>query len=91
MDTGETGAQQPQTHAEARKLRDDAWELATKAYKEAKAQADIVYDEAKKAAGDKDARKRVDAAYEEAIAEAKKVRNAITNVADAVFADFWRK
>ncbi len=91
MDAGETGAQQSQTHAEAKRLRDNAWVLATKAYKEAKAQADIVYDEAKKAAVDREARNRVDAAYEEAIAEAKKVRDAITNVADAVFAEFWRK
>jgi hypothetical protein len=91
MDAGEERVQQPQTHAEAKELRDNAWELAMKAYKEAKAQADIVYDAAKKAAVDKEARIRVDAAYDEAIAEAKKVRDAITRVADAVFAEFWRK
>jgi len=91
METQEAGAQNAQTHEEARKLRDEAWDRATKVYKEAKGQADIVYDDAKKAAVDKEARKRADEAHKEAIEEAKKLRDAITNVAEAVFSDFWRK
>ena len=80
-----------QTHDEARRLRDEAWERSAKVYKEAKAQADIVYEAAKKLAVDEEARRRAEAAHEEALAEAKKVREAITRVADSVFSDFWNR
>ena len=89
METGEAGAPKAKTHDEARALLDEAWDRATKAYKVAKEQADIVHKEAKKIAVDKEARKRADEAHEEAVNEAKKVRDAITYVAQAVFTDFW--
>jgi len=91
METGDSATQSPQTHEEARKLRDDAWERSRLVYKEAKEQADIVYEAAKKLATDKDARKRADDAHEEALTEAKKLRDAITRTAESVFSDFWRK
>ena len=91
MDAGEIGAQQSQTHAEAKRLRDNAWELASKAYKEAKAQADIVYQAARELAVDKESKKRADEAHEEALKEARRLRDAITSVAQAVFSEFWRK
>jgi len=87
----EAGTQKPQTHEEARKLLDEAWDRSAKVYNEAKAQADAVYEAAKKVAVDKDARKRADEAHEEALKEAKRLRDAITNVAQAVFAEFWRR
>ena len=65
---------------EARKLLDDAWAGATKAYKEAK-----------KLAVDKETKKRVDETHKEAIKAAEKVRDAITNEAQAVFSSFWTK
>ena len=86
----ETGTQKPQTHEEARKLLDEAWDRSAKVYKEAKEQADTVYEAAKKIAVDKDGRKRADEAHEEALKEAKRLRDAITNVAQAVFSEFWR-
>jgi len=91
METEGVGAHGMQTHAEAKKLLDDAWDRATKVYKEAKKQADIVYEEAMKAAVDDAARKRADAAHDEALKEARKARDAITNVAQAVFIDFWKQ
>ena len=91
METEGVGPHRMQTHAEAKKLLDDSWDRATKAYKEAKKQADTVYEEARKAAVDEEARKRADAAHEEALKEARKVRDAITNVAQAVFIDFWKQ
>ena len=89
METGETGAPKAKTHGEARALLDEAWDRSAAAYKVAKEQADIVHEKAKKMAVDKEARKRADEAHKEAVNEAKKVRDAITNVAQAVFTDFW--
>ena len=80
-----------QTHEEARQLRDEAWERAGKVYKEAKEQADVVYEAAKKLATDKEGLQRADEAHAEALKQAKKLRDAISGVADSVFADFWRK
>jgi hypothetical protein len=74
---------------EARKLLDDAWDGATKAYKAAKEQADIIYKEAKKMAVDKETKKRADEAHKEAIKAAEKIRDAITDEAQAVFSNFW--
>jgi len=91
METEGVGEHRMQTHGEAKKVLDEAWDRATKVYKEAKLQADIVYEEARKAAVDDEARKRADAAHEEALKEARKVRDAITNVAQAVFIDFWKQ
>ncbi len=91
METEDMGTEKTQTHDEARKLLDDAWSAAGKAFKEAKTQADIIYGEAKKAAVDKDARKRADEAHKQAIEDAKQVRDAITNVALATFTEFWKK
>ena len=90
MDTESAGTPKRQTHEEARLLRDEAWERSAKVYKEAKAQADLVYEAAKKIAVDQAARERAGAAHEEALAEAKKLREAITRVADSVFIDFWK-
>jgi colicin import membrane protein len=89
MKAGEAGVQKPKSYGEARALLDEAWERATKAYKVAKEQADIVHEEAKKMAVDKEARKRADEAHKEAVNEAKKVRDSITYVAQAVFTDSW--
>lgn len=80
-----------QTHEEARKLLDDAWERSGQVYREAKAQADAVYESAKKLAGDKESMQRADEAHAKALKEAKALRDAITGVAESVFADFWRK
>jgi vacuolar-type H+-ATPase subunit H len=91
METEGVGAGKAQTHGEAKKLLDEAWERAGKVYKEAKEQAELVYEDAKKLAVDKGARKRADEAYEEALKEAKKLHDAITNVAQAVFIDFWKQ
>ena len=61
--------------AEAKKVADEAWAGAYKAYKEGKKQADIVYKEAKKMAVDKQAKKEADEAYKKAIERAKQVRD----------------
>ena len=91
MTTGKSAAQQVEDSNEARRLLDEAWVRAKKAYKEAKEQADIVYDRAKKLAVDKEAKKAVDQAHKEALKEAEKVRDAITQEAQAVFASFWKQ
>jgi len=91
VETGEVNAQKTTTFEEARKLLDDAWARSAKAYKEAKEQADTVYEAAKKLAVDKDARKRADEAHDQAVTEAKKVRDAITNVAQSVFTESWKQ
>ncbi len=91
METGDVSAQKTKTFEEARKLLDDAWTRSAKAYKEAKEQADAVYEAAKKLAVDKDARKRADEAHDQAVTEAKKVRDAITNVAQSVLAESWKQ
>jgi hypothetical protein len=70
---------------------DDAGERARIAYKEAKKQADIVREEAKKLAVDKQAKEAVDKAYKEAVKEAEKVRDAIVSEAMAVFRDHWKQ
>ena len=49
---------------------------ADETYKEAKQQADIVYNETKKRAVDKQAKKEADEAYKKAIEQAKQVRDA---------------
>lgn len=87
----EAGTQKPQTHEEARKLLDEAWERSAEVYKEAKAQANIVYLAARELAVDKEGKKRADEAHEEALKEARRLRDAITSVAQAVFSEFWRK
>ena len=76
---------------EARRILDDAWDRSTKVYKEAKKQADIVYNEAKKLAVDKETKKRADEAHKEAIKAAATVRDAITDEAQAVFSNIWTK
>ncbi|MFC2009232.1 hypothetical protein ACFLUT_04175 [Chloroflexota bacterium] len=91
METEGVGGHKAQTHGEAKKLLDEAWDRSGKVYKEAKQQADIVYEEAKRLAVDAEARKRADEAHEEALKEAKKVRDAITNVAQSIFIDFWKQ
>jgi len=78
-------------YTEARKVLDDAWDGATKAYKVAKEQADTIYKEAKKLATDKETKKRADEAHKEAIKAAEKVRDAITDEAQAVFSRFWKQ
>jgi SpoVK/Ycf46/Vps4 family AAA+-type ATPase len=90
-EAGGSGTGMAQTHEEARKLRDEAWERSGKVYKEAKEQADAVYEGAKKLAADKEAIQRADEAHAAALKEAKALRDAITGVAESVFADFWRK
>jgi hypothetical protein len=91
VETGEVSGQNTKTFEEARKLLDDAWARSAKAYKEAKEQADTVYEAAKKLAVDKDARKRAYEAHDQAVTEAKKVRDAITNVAQSVFTESWKQ
>jgi hypothetical protein len=91
METGESGTQRAKTHDEARKLLDEAWDRATKAYKETKEQIDAVHKEARKFAVDREASKRADDARNEALTAAKTVRDSITNVALAAFTDFWRQ
>jgi hypothetical protein len=91
MATDETGVGKTETYGEAKQLLDDAWQRALKAHKEAKREADAVYAEAKKAAPDKDARKRVDEAHDEALKEAKRVRDSITNLAQAAFEGSWKQ
>ena len=70
---------------EAKKVCDDAWARAYQAYKEAKKQADIVHKKARKIAVDKQAKKVADEARKNAIEQAKKLRDAITEEAMAVF------
>jgi hypothetical protein len=89
MEAGKAEDQKAKTFIEARKLLDDAWARANKVYKEAKEQADIVHNEAKKLAVDKEVKKRADEAHKEAIKEAGKVRDAITSEAQVVFTTFW--
>jgi len=91
MTTGKSVAQQAEASNEARKLLDEAWARAKEVYKEAKEQADTVYKEAKKLAVDKEAKKAADEAHKVAVKEAQKLRDAITNEAQAVFADFWKQ
>ena len=91
MEMGDSEPRKSQTHEEARKLLDDAWTRSAQVYKEAKEQADMVYEAAKNVAVDLEARKRADAAHEEALREAKKLRDAITKVAEAAFSEFWRQ
>jgi len=76
---------QLKSRAEATKICDDAWKRANHVYKEAKKQADIVCQEAKKIAVDKQAKNEADKAYKETIEQAKKLRDSITGEAMAVF------
>jgi len=89
MGMEEGGVEKTKTYEEARKLLDEAWTRSAKVYKEAKEQADILYESARKLAVDKDARNRADEAHKEALTEAKRVRDAITNVAQSVFTGSW--
>ena len=91
VEMGEGGVEKTKTYAEAKVLLDEAWKRSVTVYKEAKEQADIIYEAAKKMAVDKEARKRADEAHEEALKEAKKVRDAITNVAQSVFTGSWAR
>jgi len=91
MAPDETGVEKSNTYIEAKQLLDDAWQRATKLHKQAKQEADAVYAQAKKAAPDKDARKRVDEAHDEALKEATRVRDSITNLAQVAFQDSWIK
>ena len=76
---------QYKSRAEAKKVSDEAWERAYKAYKEAKKQADIVHKEASKIAVDKQAKKVLDETHKNAIEQAKKLREAIIAEAMVVF------
>ena len=76
---------QTKGRAEAKKVCDEAWARAYQAYKEAKKQADIVHKKARKIAVDKEAKKVADEARKNAIEQAKKLRDAITEEAMAVF------
>jgi len=69
----------------AREVLDEAWDHAQKAYKEAKKQAGIVHEEAKKLAVDKQAKKEADEAYKEAVKQAKRDSDAITGEAQRAF------
>jgi len=83
----ETQAPDAQTkaRAEAGKICDEAWARALQAYKEAKKQAHIVHKKARKIALNKQAKKEAKEAYKKAIEQAKKLRDAITTEAMAVF------
>jgi colicin import membrane protein len=72
-------------HNEAKRLSDEAWKHSDLAYKEAKKQADIVYEEARKIAVDKQAKQAADEAHNEALKQAKKLRDAIIAEGQAVF------
>jgi len=82
---------QTKGHAEAKRVCDETWKRADKAYKEAKEQADIVHKEAKKIAVDKEATKAADEAHKNAIEQAKKLRDAIISEAMAVFRTSYDK
>ena len=64
-------------------------EHAYEAYKEAKKQADTVYNEAKKIAVDKQAKNEADKAHKEALQQAEKLRDAIVVEASAVSRRSW--
>jgi colicin import membrane protein len=72
-------------HNEAKRLSDAAWKHSDLAYKEAKKQADIVYEAAKKIAVDKQAKQAADEAHKEALEQAKKLRDSIIKEGQAVF------
>jgi hypothetical protein len=91
MITGKSIGEIAASHDEAKKLMDDAGERARKAFKEAKKQADIVREEAKKLAVDKQAKEEVEKAYKEAVKTAEKLRDAIIGEAMAVFRDHWKQ
>jgi hypothetical protein len=70
---------------EAKRLSDEAYKHSDKAYNEAKKQADIVYEAAKKIAVDKQAKQAADEAHKDALVQAKKLRDAIIAEGQAVF------
>ncbi|MFC1993301.1 hypothetical protein ACFLV3_05815 [Chloroflexota bacterium] len=72
-------------------MRDEVFARADKAYKEAKYEADIVYEEAKKKTIDKQAKKALDKAHKYALQEAKKGRDAILGEAQAAFGVAWEQ
>ncbi|MFC1533376.1 hypothetical protein ACFL7M_08450 [Thermodesulfobacteriota bacterium] len=76
---------QAKGQGEAKKVCDETWARAEQAYKEAKKQADIVHKEVRKIAVNKQAKKVADKAHKNAIAQSKKVREAIIAEAMAVF------
>jgi bacterioferritin (cytochrome b1) len=89
----ETQALDAQTKGrdEARKLCDEAWARAYQAYKEAKKQAHIVHEKARKIALDKQAKKEANEAYKKAIEQAKKLRDAISAEGMAIFRRLYDK
>jgi hypothetical protein len=89
METGKQGTQK--AAAFDRKVLEEAHQRAGKAYQEAKKQADIVYEAAKKLAVDKAAKQEVDKAHKEAIKQAEKVRDAIINEGMALFTATWKQ
>jgi colicin import membrane protein len=72
-------------HSEAKRISDEAWKHSEEAYKEAKKQADVVYEAVKKIAVDKQAKQAADEAHKEALEQAKKLRDAIIAEGQAVF------
>jgi hypothetical protein len=89
MEAGKSGTQKAVAYD--RKVLEEAHERAGKAYQEAKKQADIVYEAAKKLAVDKAAKQEVDKAHKEAIKEAEKVRDAIINEGMVLFTATWKQ
>lgn len=91
METGPGGTQKPRTSDEARKVLDEIYTQAGQTFKEAKRQADISRDEARKLAADKESRREADEAHKKAVEEAKKVCEDTTNAALADFSGFWKQ
>ena len=91
MSVQELDARLSKARVEARDICDDAWKRAYESYKKVKEQADIVYQEAKKIAVDKEAKKELERTHKEAIEQAKKIRDAITAEAMVVFTAAWEQ
>jgi hypothetical protein len=72
-------------HVEANNVCDEAWIRASRAYDEAKKQANIVHKEASKIAVNIQAKKVADEAHRNTIEQARKLRDAIIAEAMAVF------
>jgi len=73
------------TPVSPRELMSEAFDRAQKTHKEAKRQADIVREEAKKLAVDKQAKKDADKAYGDAVKQAKKDYDTTTGEAQRAF------
>jgi len=76
---------------EAKKVSDETWIRADRAYKEAKKQAHIVHKKARKIALNKQAKKEANEAYKKAIEQAKKLRDAIIAETMVVFSCSYDK